>query len=194
MTKKPKATRRTLAKADEQVPDSTALLAELRRLIESARSGVAQVVYSAQVVLYWRVGQRVLSEILKHKRAAYGAAIVATVARQLTADFGRGFAEKSLRRMIQFADIFPDLEIVAALSRQLSWSHFIEIIPLKTGLHREFYAEMCRVERWNVRTLHDKIGGMLFEGGPACVDRLRLVERPRVGLADPEQVAVMGPG
>jgi predicted nuclease of restriction endonuclease-like (RecB) superfamily len=81
----------------------------------------------------------------------------------LTVDYGRGFAEKSLRRMIQFATVFPDPEIVAALSRQLSWSHFVEIIPLKTDLHREFYAEMCRVERWGVRTLRDKIGGMLFE-------------------------------
>jgi hypothetical protein len=80
------------------------------------------------------------------------------VSRQLTADYGRGFAEKSLRRMIQFARLFPNQEIVAALSRQLSWSHFVEIIPLKTDLHREFYAEMCRIERWGVRTLREKIG------------------------------------
>ena len=163
MAKKPKPTRQTPVKVLEPLPDSAALLADLRGLIESARAGVAQAVYSAQVVLHWRVGQRILSDILKHKRATYGDQIVATVARQLTADYGRGFAEKSLRRMIQFADAFPDPEIVAALSRQLSWSHFVEIIPLKTDLHREFYAEMCRVERWGVRTLRDKIGGMLFE-------------------------------
>jgi serine/threonine protein kinase len=163
MAKKPQPTRRTPARATDQVPDSAALLAELRGLIESARASVAQAVSSTQVVLHWRVGQRILSEILKHKRAAYGDQIVATVSRQLTADYGRGFAEKSLRRMIQFADMFPDPENVAALSRQLSWSHFIEIIPLKTDLHCEFYAEMCRVERWSVRPLRDKISGMLFE-------------------------------
>ena len=123
MANKPKPTRRTPAKVPESLPDSTALLAELRALIEAARTGVAQAVYSAQAVLHWRVGQRILAEILKYKRAAYGDAIVATVSRQLTADYGRGFAEKSLRRMIQFADFFPDPEIVAALSRQLSWSH-----------------------------------------------------------------------
>jgi predicted nuclease of restriction endonuclease-like (RecB) superfamily len=163
MAKRPKPTRRTSARASEPLPDSAALLADLRELIDSARAGVARVVYSAQVVLYWRVGRRILSDILKHKRATYGDQIVATVARRLTADYGRGFAEKSLRRMIQFADVFPDPEIVAALSRQLSWSHFVEIIPLKTDLHREFYAEMCRIERWAVRTLREKIGGMLFE-------------------------------
>jgi predicted nuclease of restriction endonuclease-like (RecB) superfamily len=45
----------------------------------------------------------------------------------------------------------------------LGWSHFVEIIPLKDELQRDFYAEMCRVERWSVRTLRQKIGGMLFE-------------------------------
>jgi predicted nuclease of restriction endonuclease-like (RecB) superfamily len=158
-----KTTGRALAIAGEELPDSRELLADLHELIEAARAGVAQAVYSAQVILHWRVGHRILADILKYKRAAYGDQIVATVSRQLTADYGRGFAEKSLRRMIQFADVFPDPEIVAALSRQLSWSHFVEIIPLKTDLHREFYAEMCRIERWGVRTLREKIGGMLFE-------------------------------
>ena len=65
--------------------------------------------------------------------------------------------------MMQFAEVFPDREIVATLWRQLSWSHFRELLPLKESLQREFYAEMCRVERWSVRTLHDKIGSMLYE-------------------------------
>jgi hypothetical protein len=120
------------------------LLADLCELIESARMGIAQAVNSGQVFLYWRVGERVFTDVLRSKRATYGEEIVATVSRQLTADYGRGFAEKSLRRMIQFARLFPDREIVAALSRELSWSHFVEIIPLKDQLRRDFYAEMCR--------------------------------------------------
>ncbi len=54
-------------------------------------------------------------------------------------------------------------EIVATLSRQLSWSHFKEILPFKKPLQRDFYAEMCRLERWSVRTLRKKIDGMLYE-------------------------------
>lgn len=54
-------------------------------------------------------------------------------------------------------------EIVVTLSRQLSWSHLVEIIPLKDDLQRDFYAEMCRIERWSVRTLRQKIAGMLYE-------------------------------
>src|SRR4051812_4336549 len=153
----------TPAKSTAIAPIPRKLLADLRSLIQAARSGVAQAVNSAQVLLYWQVGQRILAEVLRSRRAAYGEEVVATVSRQLTADYGRGFAEKSLRRMIQFARLFPDREIVAALSRELSWSHFVEIIPLKDQLRRDFYAEMCRIERWNVRTLREKVGGMLFE-------------------------------
>jgi predicted nuclease of restriction endonuclease-like (RecB) superfamily len=155
--------RKTTDPTPAQFPGSKKLVTDLRELIEAARSGVAQAVNSAQVVLHWQVGHRILSEILRHRRAAYGDQIVAAVARELTADYGRGFAEKSLRRMVQFARAFADREIVAALSRQLSWSHFVELIPLDDDLKREFYTEMCRIERWSVRTLRKKIDGMLFE-------------------------------
>jgi predicted nuclease of restriction endonuclease-like (RecB) superfamily len=81
----------------------------------------------------------------------------------LEQEYGRGYAEKNLRRMVQFAEVFPDREIVVSMIRQLTWTHFIALIPLDKPLQREFYAEMCRVERWSVSTLRKKIGGMLFE-------------------------------
>ena len=65
--------------------------------------------------------------------------------------------------MVQFVEVFPDEKIVAALRRHLGWAHFKSLIPIKDTLKRDFYAEMCRMERWNTRTLPKKIGGMLFE-------------------------------
>ena len=65
--------------------------------------------------------------------------------------------------MIQFAEVFPDREIVVSLMRQLTWTHFLALIPLDQPLQRDFYGEMCRVERWSVRTLRRKINGILFE-------------------------------
>ena len=65
--------------------------------------------------------------------------------------------------MLQFAEVFPVEKIVVSLIRQLTWTHFIALIPLKDQLQREFYAEMCRLECWSVRTLRKKIGGMMFE-------------------------------
>ncbi len=91
------------------------------------------------------------------------AEIVASLGRQLVDEFGNGFAEKSLRRMVQFAEVFPDSEIVVSLIRQLSWTHILALIPLKQPLQRDFYAEMCRVELWSVRTLRAKIDSMLYE-------------------------------
>ena len=144
-------------------PPPAKLLKELRELILAARGAVAQAVNSGQVVLYWQVGHRLRTEVLGAKRAGYGERIVAAVAARLTAEFGRGFTDKNLRHMIRFAEAFPDREIVYALSRQLSWTQFRSLIYLDDPLKRDFYAEMCRIERWNTRTLQKKIGGMLFE-------------------------------
>jgi predicted nuclease of restriction endonuclease-like (RecB) superfamily len=108
-------------------------------------------------------GQRIRQDILKEKRAEYGERIVSAVSRQLTEEFGIGWSEKNLWRMVQFVAAFPKEKIVATLSRQLGWSHLKEIVPLDDDLKRDFYAEMCRIERWSVRTLRKKIGGMLFE-------------------------------
>lgn len=135
----------------------------MRQLIEKTRQSVALAINSSLTVLYWKIGHRIRSEILQDKRADYGKEIVATVSRQLATEFGQGFAEKSLRRMLQFVEVFPDEQIVATLMRQLSWSHFIELIPIKDALKRDFYAEMCRIEKWNVRNLRKKIGSMLYE-------------------------------
>ena len=144
-------------------PEPTELLADLRGLIHQAREGVARAVDSSLTTLYWHVGRRIRQDILREKRADYGGLIVAAMGRQLEAEFGRGFGEKNLRRMIQFAEVFPDREIVVSLIRQLTWTHFIALIPLDKRLEREFYAEMCRAERWSVRTLRHKINGMLYE-------------------------------
>ncbi|GAM09123.1 putative protein [Geobacter sp. OR-1] len=145
------------------VVDATGLLVELRELIHSARQRVATAANAEQTLLYWRLGKRLRTEVLGDNRAVYGEQIVATVSRQLETEFGKGFGEKSVRRMIQFAELFQDEQIIVSLIKQLSWSHFIEILPIKQPLAREFYAEMCRVERWSVRTLRQKIAGMLYE-------------------------------
>lgn len=130
-------------------------------------------------MLYWRIGKRLNDEILQGGRAEYGKEIVVSLARQLEADYGRGFSEKSLRHMLRFAEAFPNKRIVSALMRQLSWSHFLSIIYLQDSLQRDFYAEMCRIERWSTRTLQEKIGKMLYE-------RTALSKKPeelaRIGL------------
>ena len=138
------------------------LLNDVRQLIEQARAHVASAANSAQTLLYWQVGERIRREVLGDSRADYGEQIVSTLSTQLVQAYGQSFGLRSLRRMVQFSEAFPEAKMVATLSRELSWSHFIEILPLKQPMEREFYAEMCRVERWSVRTLRERIGSQLY--------------------------------
>ena len=106
------------------------LLQELSQLIEQSQNNVIKQVNSVVNLLFWQVGKRINDHILLNKRADYGKQIVVTLSRQLMDKYGRNFEDKNLRRMLQFAEQFSDFEIVVTLSRQLSWSHFLALIPL----------------------------------------------------------------
>ena len=144
-------------------PGTKGLLTELRELILATRQTVAQGVNSALVRLYWQLGQRIRTDILKTKRATYGGEILQALSAKLVVEFGRGFSQRNLASMVRFAEVLPDPKIIHTLSAQLGWTHFTQIIYLDDPLKRDFYAEMCRIERWSTRTLEKKIGGMLFE-------------------------------
>jgi hypothetical protein len=112
------------------MPMATSLLGDIRQLIDTARERAVAAVNSEMTLLYWRIGQRIQTQVLDGQRAEYGKEIVATLSQQLTGEYGRGFAEKNLRRMVQFAEVFPDEQIVVTLSRQLGWSHFVPLLTL----------------------------------------------------------------
>jgi len=139
------------------------LFNDIKNLIEESKNFVAATVNSSLTMLFWKIGNRINKDILESKRAGYGKQIVVTLSRQLVQEYGNSFEEKNLRRMIQFESVFPDEEIVVTLTRHLSWSHLVALIPLKQPLQREFYAELCRIEKWSVRTLREKINSMLYE-------------------------------
>lgn len=140
------------------------LVQDLRQIIHDARGRVAAQVNSELTLMYWHIGERINRDVLDNQRADYGQQIVATVSRQLQEEFGhKGFDVKTLRRMMQFAQQFPNIKIVAPVARQLTWSHIVEILPLKDDLQREFYLTMASAERWSVRTLRDRIDSMLYE-------------------------------
>jgi len=145
------------------IQHNDALLHDLRGLIEETRSTVATTVNAALSMLYWRIGKRINEEILQGERAAYGAEILPTLSAKLVPLYGDGFSARNLTRMVRFTECFQEEEIVVTLIRQLSWSHFVEILSVKDPLARDFYAEMCRMEHWSVRTLRSRIGSMLFE-------------------------------
>lgn len=173
----------------ENLLTNTNLLAEVRQLIESAKTQAVAAVNAEMTLLYWRIGQRINNEILGGERAEYGERLIINLSQQLSHEYGRGFTEKNLRRMMQFAQFFPDEQIVATLSRQLSWSHFTLLLPLKQPLQREFYAEMCRVERWSVRTLRQRIDSMLYERTALSRKPDELIAQELATLRDSEKLS-----
>ena len=139
------------------------LVAELRGLIDSARIRAAAAVNAELTLLYWQIGRRLESVVLKGERGAYGEQVVRTVAAQLTAQYGRGWGEKQLRHCLRVAETFPDEQTVSALRRQLSWTHIKTVMYLDDANKRDFYIELCRLENWSSRQLQERMGSMLFE-------------------------------
>lgn len=161
MRKQDKAPQADLTTTNEAVP--LTLLADIRSIIDETRIRVAQTVNTELAVLYWKIGGRVNRDILGNERAEYGSRVIDKLSVLLSAEYGRGFNRISLYRMARFAQLYPDLEIVSALGKQLSWTHWRELIAIDDDLKRDFYTQMCRVERWSARTLRSKVQGMLFE-------------------------------
>lgn len=140
------------------------LYSDICKLVEEARNYVANTANTTMTLLYWRIGERINTNLLDGQRAAYGKQIVSELATQLQGKYGkRGFQERNIRRMMQFAELFPDFQIVSELATQLSWSHFIELLTLKDTLHRDFYTQMAIYEKWGTKQLRAKIDGMLYE-------------------------------
>ena len=139
------------------------LVKEISLYIEESKQQLAITVNATLSLLYWQIGKRINEEILQNQRAEYGKEIVFALSEQLTLDYGTGWSKRQLHHCIRFAEVFPDFEIVHTLCSQLSWSHLRLIIPIEDDLKRDFYIEMCKLEKWSTRKLQERIQSMLFE-------------------------------
>ena len=139
------------------------LFNELSQLIEKSKHLVEVQANSTVTILFWQVGNRINQDILQNKRAEYGKQIVPTLSAQLENKYGRNFTEKNVRRMLRFAEQFSDFQIVVTLSRQLSWSHFVELLPLKTIESKLFYAQNASNNLFGIRELRRQIALKAYE-------------------------------
>ena|ERR1700734_3411358 len=133
------------------------LLNELSELIEQSRHQLISHTNSVLTILFWQIGNRINESILSNRRADYGKQVVFILSRQLVDKYGNNFEEKNLRRMLQFAEQFSDQEIVVTLSRQLSWSHILILLPIKNTEAKLFYAKSVASQGLSVRDLRKKI-------------------------------------
>ncbi len=141
----------------------TRLLFDIRDLIFSSKQRIVSFVNSELTNLYWQIGKRIRDEILAGEKAKYGKQIVKNLSAQLTRDQGKGWSERHLWYCLKIAETIPDLKILHTLCSQLSWSHFRVILGIEDPLKRDFYFEICRLERWSVRQLQERINSQLFE-------------------------------
>lgn len=85
------------------------------------------------------------------------------VAARLCERYGRGYSSRNLFRMMKFAQLYPDAEILSAVATILSWSQISELLTIDEQPRRDFYVVMCARETWSVRTLRTKIDDKLYE-------------------------------
>lgn len=167
------------------------LMQDLRQIIEQAKGHVAATANYALTMMYWHIGNRINTEVLDNQRAEYGKQIVSQVATQLQIEYGsKGFESRNIRRMMQFATLFPDEQIVSQVATQLTWSHFIEVLPIKDEIAREFYITLAASERWGRDRLRKEIDGMLFERTAIATKPDELIKKELSTLRDDD---VMSP-
>ena len=115
---------------------------EINALIREKKTNVKKVVNDAIISLNWGIGKRLSVELTGNNKPEYGKKVVTEVSKRLEQEYGSGFDKTSISRMIKFYQEFPDFEKVATLSQQLTWSHFVEILPIQDELKRDFC--VCR--------------------------------------------------
>lgn len=138
------------------------LIHDIRQIVIESKNNAIQSVNSILTMMYWQIGDTINQDVLKNNRADYGKSIVVTLSRQLQAEFGKGFDEKNLHRIIKFANMF-NKEKVASVMRELSWTHFLVVLPIADETKRDFYLQMCKNEKWSVRVFRERINSMLYE-------------------------------
>ena len=145
------------------IDNENTLFNEISTLIEQNRKTIYSLASRSTVLLFWEIGKCINSDILKNKRADYGKTIVSQLATRLTEKYGRSFEVRNLRRMMQFADQFSDFEIVSTLPTQLSWAHFVEILPLKSQEAKLFYLHEAARGYMGIRALRKLINRKAYE-------------------------------
>ncbi len=150
---------------------------QITSIIESRKSNAKIVLNNEQLMMCWEIGRCLVDDVLEKEKAEYGKQIVEEISQNLAQQYGAGFDKTAVFRMVRFYKEFPDIEKVATLSQQLTWSHFVELLPIEDEQKRNFYAVMCRNENWSVRTLRERKKSMLYE-------RTAISKKPEATIAN----------
>ena len=144
--------------------DDSGFVREIKQIIQEGRSAAYSAVNAAMIGTYWRVGKRIVEEEQGGKeRAAYGKALIKTLARELTLEFGDGFSERYLAYFRKFYLTLPDISILQTRLQNLKWSHILTVLRVDDETARRWYLENASREMWSVRTLSRNISTQYYE-------------------------------
>jgi len=176
-----------------ELSESNQLFEKVSSLIEDVRNGVFSYANAKKTQLFWQIGNAINNEVLDNERADYGKQIVSRLATQLKERYGRSFEYRNLRRMMQFAEQFESYEIVSRMATQLSWSHFVEVLSLKTTEERLFYLQEAAEKNIARDDLRELIRRKAFER--ADIASIQLAARPDIpfgAFKDPYLLDTLG--
>ena len=104
-----------------------------------------------KVIIYFEIGK-----LLTEAGGRYGDNIIDEYSKKLVVEVGKKYNRRTLFRMKQFYNIFSD-EKVSQLATQLSWSHYVELLPLKNIDEIRYYINICREQNIGRDLLRKKI-------------------------------------
>ncbi len=162
---------------EKQIPEGYKTLREdIAYLLEKAKLQAYKAVDNVRVQTYWQIGERITREELKEGRADYGSKIIPLLAQDL------GFSRPELFKIVQFYRTYP---IVSTLSRQLSWSHYVELIQINKEEERHFYEIQIIQNGWSVRALREQMNIQTYQ---QAKKEGQIIKRLPLQLPEPEEV------
>jgi len=143
--------------------DEKSLFDCISSIIENRKFRAQAKANQESILMFWEVGKYISSIVLEGERASYGKQIVVTLAQQLQEKYGSSFDYTNVTRMIKFSLRFPDVEILVPLAQQLSWSHFVALLPIKSDEAFMFYAKDAAARNLGKRELRRQISRKAYE-------------------------------
>ncbi len=172
---------------------------KIKDILDEARSNIYRQVNFTMVQAYWNIGQVIVNEEQRgREKADYGKNLLENLSAKLTKDFGKGFDPSNLWNMRKFYLTFPILD---ALRRELSWTHYRQLLRVDDENARSFYLQECAESRWSTRELDRQINSMLFErlalsndkkNVKTLADKGHILQSPKDAIKDPYILEFLG--
>lgn len=133
---------------------------QIKEILANARAKVYSAANFAMVDAYWEIGKSIVEKQGGNATAEYGTSLLKELAKQMTADFGKGFTVTNLSYMRQFYLAFPNRH---TLCDKLSWSHYRLLMRVENESARQFYIEESVKSSWSVRQLERQINTFSYQ-------------------------------